>query len=71
MRMYWQSFSDFLTMGGHGLFVWGSYALTALVLVAELVLLTQRRRRAFDEARRWRLAHGDDGPAGTGTGSAR
>ena len=33
-------------MGGHGPFVWGSYAVAAVVLVIELVALRARRRAA-------------------------
>ena len=32
--IYWNSFADFLAMGGYGLYVWGSFGVTALVLVA-------------------------------------
>lgn len=33
----------FLEMGGAAQFVWGSYGVTALLIVAELVLLRSRR----------------------------
>lgn len=49
--MNWASASDFLDMGGHALYVWGAYALTAAACCWELTMLTQRRRRAQDEAR--------------------
>ncbi len=42
--MNWGSAAEFFAMGGYGLFVWGSYAVSAIVIVAELVLLAQRRR---------------------------
>ena len=29
--MYWNSLSDFLAMGNHGLYVWGSFIVMALV----------------------------------------
>lgn len=35
---------DFLSMGGHGLYVWGSLGMVAAVLVAEVALLRLRRR---------------------------
>ena len=57
--MHWQSVGDFLAMGGYGLYVWGSFGVTALVLVAELVMLGQRRRRALAEVCNWRLLQGD------------
>ncbi|MCG5499853.1 heme exporter protein CcmD [Ectothiorhodospira lacustris] len=34
---------EFLAMGGHGPYVWGSYGVALVVLVAELVLLSRRR----------------------------
>jgi heme exporter protein D len=39
----WASFSDFFAMGGYALYVWGSYAVTAGLIVVELVLLVRRR----------------------------
>jgi len=37
--MNWGSLDNFLAMGGYGLYVWGSYAVTLVLIVAELVLL--------------------------------
>jgi len=42
--MNWGSPAEFFAMGGYAVFVWGSYAVTALVIVAELLLLRRRRR---------------------------
>ncbi len=53
--MQWASWSAFWDMGGAGLFVWGSYAVTALLIAAELVLVLRRRRsvvRALNRLRR-------------------
>jgi heme exporter protein D len=44
--MTWSSVGDFLAMGGYGAFVWGSYAVTALVVVVELALLAHRLHAA-------------------------
>jgi heme exporter protein D len=41
---YWSSFSDFLNMGGYALYVWGSYLVTVLALIIELVRLRSRNR---------------------------
>ena len=38
--------NEFLAMGGYGFYVWGAYAVTAIAIVAELVSLRARRRRA-------------------------
>jgi heme exporter protein D len=42
--------NDFLAMGGHGFFVWGSYGVTAVVLALELFSLRARRRTAMTQA---------------------
>ena len=42
--IYWNSFSDFLAMGGYGLYVWGSFGVTALVMVAEPILAVRSRK---------------------------
>ena len=42
--MIWGSVDEFFAMGGYGLYVWGSYGVTALVLAAELLYLLRRGR---------------------------
>jgi heme exporter protein D len=37
--MQWGSVSEFLAMGGYGLYIWGAYAVTAVVIAAEVVTL--------------------------------
>ena len=37
----------FFAMGGYGLYVWGSYIVTGVVMIGELVLL-RNRKRALD-----------------------
>jgi heme exporter protein D len=44
--MNWGSAAEFFAMGGYGLYVWGSYAVTAVCIVIELVALAHRRRAA-------------------------
>lgn len=48
--MYWKSAADFFAMGGYGLYVWGSYAVTAIFMLIEPVLVWRRHRRAVAEA---------------------
>ena len=51
--MNWGSPEAFFHMGGYGLFVWGSYALTAALMFVEPVLAAHRyraARRAAQEA---------------------
>ncbi len=45
--MQWQSFSEFIAMGGRGFFVWGSYGVSFLLIAAELWLLTRRRKQSL------------------------
>ena len=42
--MQWASAAEFFAMGGKGLYVWGAYAMTALVIAAEIIALTRRGR---------------------------
>lgn len=44
--MTWDSMTQFLAMGGYGLYVWGSVAATAALLGAELLALRARRKAA-------------------------
>jgi heme exporter protein D len=49
MTPHWASLQDFLAMGGYGLYVWGSFGMTALVLTAELLALRMRRKALASE----------------------
>ena len=42
--MYWNSFADFLAMGTHGVYVWGSVGVMALAMVLEPILLIRGRK---------------------------
>ena len=42
--MHWSSWSEFFAMGGYAFYVWGSYGVTALFMLGELILLILRRR---------------------------
>ena len=46
--MNWGSWQNFFAMGGYGLYVWGSYVVTLVVLAAEIVALTMRRRGVIE-----------------------
>ncbi len=48
--IYWKSWEEFFRMGGYGLYVWGSYAVTLAVMLAEPLLARQRLARARSEA---------------------
>jgi heme exporter protein D len=49
--MNWGSLDNFLAMGGYGLYVWGSYAVTLALMIAEIVLLARRKRSLLARAR--------------------
>jgi heme exporter protein D len=42
--MQWGSVSEFFAIGGYALYVWGSYLVTAVVIVVEVVVLVRRGR---------------------------
>ncbi len=42
--MNWGSFEAFLAMGGYAPYVWGSYTVTLVLIVAEILVLVLRRR---------------------------
>ncbi|MCQ4256724.1 heme exporter protein CcmD [Stutzerimonas stutzeri] len=53
--MNFSSFSEFIAMGNHGLYVWTSYGISLAVLILNVALpLMARRRYLQDEARRMR-----------------
>ncbi|MCU0896281.1 MAG: heme exporter protein CcmD [Burkholderiales bacterium] len=45
--MKWESASQFFAMGGHGLYVWGSYAVALAVVVIEVAMVRARFRKAL------------------------
>ena len=47
--MSWGSWTEFWQMGGYGLYVWGSYAVTAVLVAVEIVMLRARRRAAGEQ----------------------
>ena len=50
MTMLWKSFDEFWHMGGYGLYVWGSYAVTLLVMVIEPLMARHRSKAAMQAA---------------------
>jgi len=49
--MNWQSFDQFVHMGGYGLYVWGSYSVTLVLMLAEALAVRHRRNLALAAAR--------------------
>ncbi|WP_428035229.1 heme exporter protein CcmD [Amphritea sp.] len=53
--MSFESFAAFIDMGGHGLYVWLSYAIALVVIVINIVNPLMQKRQIFSEqARRLR-----------------
>ena len=53
--IYWNSLSDFLAMGGYGLYVWGSFGVTALAMTIEPILVARQRTQTISRLKRqWR-----------------
>jgi heme exporter protein D len=50
--MHWNSFSEFLAMGGYAFYVWGSVAATALLMTLEPILLVRGRKRLVARLKR-------------------
>ncbi|MBL0730390.1 heme exporter protein CcmD [Piscinibacter sp. HJYY11] len=48
--MNWGSASEFFAMGGYGLYVWGSYAVALLCMLAEPLMTAARHKRARHNA---------------------
>ena len=49
--MQWGSLTEFLAMGGYGLYVWTSFSVTALCMVWEVLALWRRRAAVRAEYR--------------------
>ncbi|HWP87025.1 MAG TPA: heme exporter protein CcmD [Burkholderiales bacterium] len=47
--MTWASAADFFAMGGYGVYVWGSFGVTAACIALEIAVLAARRRGALRE----------------------
>ena len=50
--MYWNSFSEFLAMGNHGVYVWGSVVVMAILMILEPLLLIQGQKKLVTRLRR-------------------
>jgi heme exporter protein D len=50
--MNWGSASEFFAMGGHALYVWGSFGACLLLMAIEPILVRLRRSNALTELKR-------------------
>lgn len=61
----WESWSQFWAMGGAAPYVWGSYAVTALLIALELVFVFRCRTQTMRRLQAWRRAMGAGAEQGT------
>ena len=47
--MIWNSWNDFWAMGGYGLYVWGSFGVTALCMLVEIFWVKHSREQALNQ----------------------
>ena len=45
--MIWSSWTEFWAMGGYGLYVWGSFGVTALCVALEIIWVKNARAQAL------------------------
>jgi heme exporter protein D len=45
--MIWNSLTEFWAMGGYGLYVWGSFGVTALCVALEMIWVKNARAQAL------------------------
>lgn len=50
--MSFDSFSDFIAMGGHGVYVWLSYAIAVVVIVINIVGPVLQKKKVFSDLTR-------------------
>jgi len=50
--MYWTSFAEFLAMGKHGVYVWGSFGVMAVAMILEPLLLVKGRKALIARLKR-------------------
>jgi heme exporter protein D len=62
--MNWSSAADFFAMGGYGFYVWGSFGMTAVVMLGELFALRMRRLALLRAVRDGRSGQDESSPAG-------
>ncbi len=53
--------AEFFDMGGYALYVWGSFGATALLMIAEPILLSRRRKAALQSVARLQRMNQESG----------
>ena len=62
--MHWDSVYDFMAMGRHGVYVWGSLAVMALCMIVEPLLLARGQKALVARLKRQLRAENSEKPAG-------
>jgi heme exporter protein D len=50
--IHWNSFADFIAMGGYGFYVWGSFGATALIMAIEPIVVARNRKSTIARLKR-------------------
>ena len=50
--IYWNSFADFIAMGGYAGYVWGSFGMTILIMGLEPIMAARHRRTVIARLQR-------------------
>ena len=50
--IHWNSFAEFFAMGGYGLYVWGIFGVTALIMTVEPILVARNRKTTIARLKR-------------------
>ena len=50
--IHWNSFADFIAMGGYGFYVWGSFGVTALIMTIEPIMVARNRKTTITRLQR-------------------
>lgn len=58
--MQFDSFVEFIAMGGHALYVWLAYGATVFVLIGSTVALALAKKRQLSQLKWSAQAHSDD-----------
>ena len=50
--IHWNSFADFIAMGGYGLYVWGSFGATVLIMAVEPIVVARNQKTTIARLKR-------------------
>ena len=50
--IHWNSFGEFLAIGGYGFYVWGSFGVTALIMLIEPIAVARNRKTTIARLKR-------------------